>query len=181
MTTSEALGAIIPIHELPWWQLLLVLWVLMLVIKFLLMRFEPLGWSRSYHRAGTIGDIFLAVAIVLSSQTIGSFSSDNQWFVSNAWNWTVLLVGVCTIIVIEIGFHVLIMRHLSWRQQLAPSKLWHTLLFPLVFYTAVIPLLPMLHSRQPTWVFVCAIVAYAVWFTLLIYDLFRPPDYRKTH
>lgn len=181
MTTSDRLHALIPVLDWNWWQLFLLFlvadWGIILAIKF----FEPLGWKRAYWRSSLYGDVLLPAGIASAIVVTQHAELNGQWYASQWWNWVVFGAGWLIILAIEIYLVHPRNGHYNWRQIVSPSKLWHTIIFPFMFYFSVITIIPLFMSREPAWAFVLALVGYGGWLAMYLSDLIWPPDFSRTH
>ena len=175
------LHALLPIFDWNWWQIFLTAlvadWGIILVIKY----FEPLGWKRAFWRSSLYGDIFLPIGIASAAVVAQGADLAGQWYAGRWFNWLVFATGWLIIIAIEIYLVHPKNGHYQWKQIVAPSKLWHSFIFPFMFYASLITLIPLFTHHRPWPMFVLALLGYGVWFSLYITDLVKPPDFSKTH
>lgn len=192
MSPSDKIHALLPIFDWSWWQVfafcLLVNWGAILVI----MRLERLGWGylpgtririgrgmRQFFPSFIYGDLFLPIGIASSAVILRHFDSPDAWYASRWWNWLVLAAGIA----ISLLFEVLAVggKRFTLKQEFAPSKIWHTLVFALLFYLAVMTVIPLFVTHEPTWAFVLALAGYAGWAIAVYLDGKIGPDIRYAH
>jgi hypothetical protein len=181
MSPADKLHSFLPVFNWGWWVIflftLLIDWGVVLLIK----RFEPLGWKRAYWWSGLYGDIFLPLGIASSAVVLRSFKPYDMWFTSRWWNWLVLMLGILIIFLVEIVFLFKKTQVYTKKQELMPSKLWHTILFPVMFYLSVITIIPLFSAHTPLWAFILALAGYGGWIFTVFHDIVHPPDFHKTH
>jgi len=140
-----------------------------------------MGWKRTYWRSGLYGDVFLLVGIASGIIVTQHARLNDMWFASRWYNWLVFAVGWVVILVIEAYLVHPKNGHYSWSQIIKPSRLWHTLIFPFMFYFSVVTLIPLFTTHSPLWAFILAICGYGLWLVMYLWDLCSPPDFSKTH
>ncbi len=178
---SDKLNALIPLFDLNWWQLFAIFliadWGIILAIKY----FEPLGWKRAYWRSSIYGDIFLPIGIASAMIVTQQADLDDAWYATDWWNWLVFSMGWLIILGIELYLVHPKNGHYSLKQLATPSRIWHTLIFPFMFYFSVITIIPLFTTREPLWAFALALIGYGGWLSMYVLDLIRPPDFTRTH
>lgn len=171
----------LPFFDWNWWQLfstfLIVDWGIILLIKY----FEPLGWKRAYWRSALYGDIFLPIGIASAVIVTQRAQLADTWYVSNWWQLMVFAAGLLIVVSIELYLLHPKHGHYSLRQMVAPSKLWHALIFPFMFYCSVITIIPLFTTRAPLWAFGLSLLGYGLWLAMFVTDLLWPPDFNRTH
>lgn len=107
-------------------------------------------WKRDLYRAFLIGDsIFLPlycgmVAVVLKdASVVHGFYTETWWHIS----WLAFFAGLS--IVMEV-LAVLNGQYTIW-EELSPSKLYHTIIFPIVGYWIASTLIPVFMVASPHW------------------------------
>jgi hypothetical protein len=192
LSPSDKIHALVPVFDWSWWQIYLfalaIDWGAILVI----MRFERLGWgllpgtsirigpgNRQFFPSFIYGDLFLPLGIASSAVALRHFNSPEAWYASRWFNWLVLGAGV----VISLIFEILAIggKRFTWKQELAPSKVWHTIAFVLLFYLAVMTVIPLLVTRDPAWAAILAFVGYLGWAICVYLDGKIGPDIRYAH
>lgn len=172
----------------------LVLWLFALMADFGavfgLMSREPLGLGklfskgeRQFFPSFIIGDVFLLPTYIgLSAYVANQIPRDVSAFWNKPWfHWILLAIGLVISVYIEFagmksgtGF--------TLQQELTPSKLWHTLIFGLMFYLAMINIIPMFLSHKPRWAFVGALLSITAFLaTVFYFDRNVSIDISKTH
>lgn len=139
--------------------------------------FEQQRWKREWWWSSLYGDIFLPLGIASSTVVLRQYTYQHAWYTSRAWNWWVLIVGIICIGLLET--YLLLHKQYKIEDLRAYSKIWHTCIFPIMFYLSVPTLIPLFLTRRPTWAYSSALIGYAIWFGLVVRDwIVIPSDYR---
>lgn len=176
MSPSTKIHALITVFNLSWGKIYLIAlcidWLMMLLLRYV----EPQGFKRPWWWSNIYGDIFLPLAIASSSTVLRQFTYKQTWYTSRAWNWIILLFGIILII----GIESLLLTRSKYkpRDLRAYSKIWHSLIFPVMFYLSVITLIPLIITRKPTTAFMGALIGYLIWLACVIRDwIVIPTDF----
>jgi hypothetical protein len=176
MSPSTKIHALIPIFNLSFGKIYLITLIIDWGVILLLRYIEPQGLHRAWWWSNIYGDIFLPLGIASSSIVLKHYSYNHSWYSSRAWNWIVLIFGIGLIVFIE---GLLLARKKYKPSDLkAYSKIWHSIIFPVMFYLSVITLIPLLVTRKPSIAFAGATAGYTIWLVCVIRDwLVSPLDY----
>ncbi len=169
-TLSRATGALLPLWDFPPWVIATIVLVLDFGLVNLLMAFPEGQFLRPRWATFLYGDsLFLplfvfgaALALKRGGVRAGSF------FARPLWHWSVLIVGFTLSIAIEC--QALRTGMYSASQELAPSKLAHTIVFGFIFYFVVSICPFLLITWRPLWPRVTALAALVGFLVTMMVD-----------
>lgn len=189
MINSEKIGGPAPLARI--WDLTpeaagMLIFVLDFGVTCLLMILEgrsPL--HRQLYTTFVLGDaIYLPIYTIIAVVVIDhmpSWQVGRMWYTSPTWHRVVLLAAFA----FSIGIELLAVRsgQYTMRQELSPSKLWHTIVFVPVFYWAISSLPFVLHNSPPRWktVTFCLLVLWIVAMKVDARDLHRSDTHLECH
>lgn len=136
-------------------------------------------WKRGQYKTflwfgGVLVPIYLAVTTLVLQEApeLSGFYTERWWHI------LLLIIGFS----ISLGLEVSALRNGQYTlsQELSPSKLWHTLIFGIVFYWVASSVLPVLLVHRPLW----AIVIVVATLVGLIYPIYLdsiPPHPKDAH
>ena len=124
-------------------------------------------WARRLYMAFAVNDtlflpLFAAMAVVIlrESRPLHGF------YTSKVWHYSVLSSGLLLSCLTEV--HAMIQGRYTIGQEISPSKLWHTIIYCIVFYWMVSVLVPVIVVHRPMWAVIFSAVA-AVGFVSMLY------------
>lgn len=148
----------------------------MLVIDFGVLAFSWWAlervWYRQYFRSNLIGDTIGLPAIAGFTTVILTHLPNRRiqaWYTTTWWYLGVLGVGV--VIIAAVTYMELHTGNFNWKQEVSPSKAWHTLAWPAFFWILVAPAPAALALADPLWPFLGVIVGIGIWTETLMVDL----------
>ncbi len=127
-----------------WAGALFIMWVvdLGLVYFFELLEGVP-PWKRPYYHAQLWGDlIFLPLYFACATLIFERAPPMSGFYTARWWHYSILALGIALSIIMEVG--AVKGGQYTLSQELSPSKLWHTIIFPVVFYWIFSALVPVL-------------------------------------
>ncbi len=176
-TTSEKIGS------LPWLSIwgrqpllsAIVFWSFNFGMMMLLVFAMEGKHGRDLYRSWIPGDCFFLPLYVFAGATlVRSFKPNGAFYTQRWWHFGLLLTGVAISLLLEVmavktgGFSI--------AQELSPSKLYHTLTFPVMFYWAGSLLIPAIMSRRPSWALVLMCIGLAGWAASYALDWVNPHE-----
>jgi len=178
---ADAEGVLLPLLQWSWWQLFLFALLLDWVMPALMYGFNRPEQQRPRWRTGVYGDVALPVAIA-SGLTVAQHDTSAlpSWYFSGWLQWCLLLAGLATTFLVEYVYLHRIRRKYTVAQELAPSNLWHSGIFPVMTYLAILALIPLLYIRQPSWEVALAVAGFAGWLLTLVWDFVWFPEFKPT-
>lgn len=178
MSPSETIHAFIPIFNWGWWQVFAFVFITDWVIIRLLKRYEPASLKRPDRwLSAKYGDLILPFGIASSVFILHGFHNSRVWYATRGWNWVVLITGIAVNLTLDLAILNRTLHKYTNRQELAPSHLWHSLIFFILFYIAGMSILPILSLHTPLWAVFLAMFGYGGWLVTLLYDLTHPSGF----
>lgn len=121
----------------------------------LLEGFPP--WQRQLYKTFAWNDtifipLYAAVAVVILQQT----PQLDGFYTQTWWHVLLLILGFAFSFLME--WNALKVGQYTMSQELSPSKLWHTLIYGVMFYWLTSVLIPIFVVRRPTWAMAIVII-----------------------
>ncbi|MGO9172439.1 MAG: hypothetical protein ACLP7P_10805 [Rhodomicrobium sp.] len=134
-------------------------------------------WRRTLYSAFLYNDtIFIPLYCAMVVVILRHAALPRNFYTLRRWHILLVVTSFAT----SIGFEANAIRtgQYTIAQELSPSKLWHTLIFGVVGYWLIAPLLPVMVARAPRWAVACIAIAAAGF----VFNIYRDPiDYRHFH
>ena len=163
-----------------WWQLFAFTFGLDWVLALIIQRVQPAKFWRPTWKTAIIGDIFLPIGVASSVVAAQAYHNPHVWFMSLWWNWLVLIAGTIITFVEEFIILHKILGKYTLTQELAPSNIWHTLAFIVLFYMTFVSVIPAFLVHSPAWTLLLMCFGYGGWLATLIYDFAHPAGVVRT-
>jgi hypothetical protein len=177
MTPSQTIHSVLIIFNWSWWQVFLFVlvadWATIRLLRYL----EPAAAKRPDWLSGKYGDLFLPFGIASSVVVLQGFHDSGAWFAQPWWNWAVLITGIVVNISLDVVILHRALKKYTLKQELAPSNIWHSLIFIVLFYMVGMTIVPLFSVHSPAWALLLAFFGYGGWGVTLLYDLAHPSGF----
>ena len=183
MSNSELIGALPLLGRLwnlkPYEAAILVFFLDFGMICFWMVAEGRGPFKRHLYATFSIGDsIFIPLYIFAATQVMWDSSPSATWYTTPAWHWFVLFAGVASSILLEVlAVHG---GQYTLSQELSPSKLWHTIIFAVVFYWLMTSI-PFVFGPNPSLARYLVIFALAGWVGTMGADWSRSLQLHDAH
>ncbi len=114
-------------------------------------------WKRTLYKTFKWNDtIWIPLIMMMVVFILKDAPKLDGWYTSTYWHVFLLAAGF--VISFWMEYDALRNGQYTWDQEFAPSKLWHTFVFGIVFYWLLSALVPVIVVHQPLWAVMVLVV-----------------------
>jgi hypothetical protein len=130
-------------------------------------------WARHLAKSFTVNDstflpLFTAMAVIILKRG----PRLHGFYTSKKWHYAVLCAGIALSISTEI--QAMMLRQYSAGQEMSPSKIWHTLIYCIIFYWMVSVVIPVIVIHKPVWALAVSVIVAIGFLSMLYWDAVSP-------
>lgn len=132
-------------------------------------------WKRTFYKTFKWNDtVWIPLIMAMAAVILEDAPRLEGWYTSTWWHIFLLAIGFAISLYTEYDALTGSKRQYTWAQELAPSKLWHTLIFGIVFYWLLSALVPVIVVHRPVWAMLLLVIGVGFVFRNMYLDATLP-------